>query len=70
MPGIFIFTADTDEAKSAVQVSIEDKIPRERVIGNFSDTIVLADRGACAFTTKAAHAQAAGAIGVVAAWSR
>jgi hypothetical protein len=37
----------------------------EPLIGNFSDTIVLADRGACAFTTKAAHAQAAGAIGVV-----
>ena len=37
----------------------------EPLIGNFSDSIVLADRGACAFTTKAAHAQQAGAIGVV-----
>ena len=38
MPGIFIFTADTEEAKKALDVSIEDKIARERVIGNFSDT--------------------------------
>jgi hypothetical protein len=37
----------------------------EPLIGNFSDSIVLADRGSCAFTTKAAHAQEAGAIGVV-----
>jgi len=37
----------------------------EPLIGNFSGAIVLADRGACAFTTKAAHAQDAGAVGVV-----
>jgi len=37
----------------------------EPLIGNFGGAIVLADRGACAFTTKAAHAQDAGAIGVV-----
>ena len=33
MPGIFIFTADTEEAKKSLDVSIEEKIPRERVIG-------------------------------------
>ena len=37
----------------------------EPLIGNFSGAIVLADRGSCAFTTKVAHAQDAGAIGVV-----
>jgi hypothetical protein len=37
----------------------------EPLIGNSGGAIVLADRGACAFTTKAAHAQDAGAIGVV-----
>jgi len=37
----------------------------EPLVGNFSDSIVLADRGNCAFTTKAAHAQDAGAVGVV-----
>ena len=37
----------------------------EPLVGNFSDSIVLADRGSCAFTTKAAHAQEAGAVGVV-----
>ena len=38
MAGIFIFTANTEEAKSSVEASIESRIPRERVIGNFSDT--------------------------------
>jgi hypothetical protein len=37
----------------------------EPLVGNFDGAIVLADRGSCAFTTKAAHAQDAGAIGVV-----
>lgn len=37
----------------------------EPLVGDYSDVIVLADRGACAFTTKVAHAQDAGAVGVV-----
>ncbi len=38
MSGIFIFTADTAEARKSLSASIEERIPRDRVIGNFSDT--------------------------------
>jgi len=37
----------------------------EPLLGNYTGTIVVSDRGSCTFATKAARAQAAGALGVV-----
>ncbi len=37
----------------------------EPLVGNYSDAIVLVDRGSCTFSSKTMHAQAAGAVGVV-----
>jgi hypothetical protein len=37
----------------------------EPLVGTFTGRIVIADRGTCAFTVKAANAQAAGAIGII-----
>jgi hypothetical protein len=37
----------------------------EPLVGIFTGTIVLADRGTCTFTVKAATAQAAGAVGII-----
>jgi len=38
MTGIYVVTADTDEAKGAVASSLSEPIPRDRIIPNFSDT--------------------------------
>lgn len=38
MTGMYIFSADNEETRHCMHVSVEDKIPRERVIDNFSDT--------------------------------
>ena len=38
MTGIYVLTADTDEARKAVAVSVDTQVDRNRIIPNFSDT--------------------------------
>jgi len=38
MTGIFVITADADEARQAVALSVDQQIDRTRIIPNFSDT--------------------------------
>lgn len=38
MTGIYVVTADTDEARAAMSISVERQIDRNRIVPNFSDT--------------------------------
>jgi len=38
MTGIYVVTADTDEARAALSISVDRQIDRERIVPNFSDT--------------------------------